>query len=59
MLAAIATLPLPQREAFLLKAEGALSLEEIAQITDSSRATVKSRLRYASTKLRAALEPWR
>jgi RNA polymerase sigma-70 factor (ECF subfamily) len=59
LLAAIATLPLPQREAFLLKAEGALSLEEIAQITVTTRETVKSRLRYASAKLRAALEPWR
>jgi RNA polymerase sigma-70 factor (ECF subfamily) len=59
LLAAIATLPLPQREAFLLKAEGMLSLEEIAQITVTTRETVKSRLRYASTKLRAALEPWR
>ena len=59
MLEAVARLPLPQREAFLLKAEGDLSLEEIAQATGVSRETAKSRLRYAQKRLRELLEPWR
>ena len=58
LLAAIETLPLPQREAFLMKAEGGLSLEEIALATGVSRETVKSRLRYAQQRLRTALEAW-
>lgn len=48
-------LPLEQREAFLLKEEGGLSLEEIATATGVGRETVKSRLRYAITKLRQEL----
>lgn len=56
---AIAQLPPPQREAFLMQAEGGLSLAEIAEATGTSRETVKSRLRYASRRLRAALEDWK
>jgi RNA polymerase sigma factor (sigma-70 family) len=48
-------LPGEQREAFLLQAEGDLSVEEIAAITKSSFETTKSRLRYARTKLRELL----
>ncbi|HEX7816741.1 sigma-70 family RNA polymerase sigma factor [Dyella sp.] len=59
LLDAIDRLPLLQREAFLLKAEGNLSLEEIAIATETSRETVKSRLRYAQQRLRDAMEPWR
>jgi RNA polymerase sigma-70 factor (ECF subfamily) len=59
LLAAIAALPAPQREAFLLQAEGELSLEEIAEATATSRETVKSRLRYANRRLRDALAEWR
>lgn len=44
-----------QREAFLLQAEGGLSLEEIAHSQGVGRETVKSRLRYALAKLRAEL----
>lgn len=55
---AVRALPLPQREAFLLKAEGGLSLEDIALATGVPRETVKSRLRYAQQRLREALEPW-
>jgi RNA polymerase sigma-70 factor, ECF subfamily len=58
LLAAIAMLPLLQRETFLLHAEGALTLEEIATVTGTSRETAKSRLRYALNRLRSALEPW-
>ncbi|MDX1569741.1 MAG: RNA polymerase sigma factor [Xanthomonadales bacterium] len=52
---AIAALPLEQRTAFLLRNAQDLSLEEIATITGVGRETVKSRLRYALNKLRAAL----
>lgn len=56
---AVKALPLPQREAFLMKAEGELSLEDIAFATGTTRETVKSRLRYAQQKLRETLQPWR
>lgn len=56
---AIAQLPPPQREAFLMQAEGELSLAEIAEATGASRETVKSRLRYANRRLRSALEDWK
>lgn len=56
LLDALAALPLTQREAFLLQAEGGLSLAEIAQATGVSAETAKSRLRYARERLRHALE---
>lgn len=59
LMAAITALPPPQRQAFLLQAEGGLTLEEIAEATGAPRETVKSRLRYASTRLRAELRDWR
>jgi RNA polymerase sigma-70 factor (ECF subfamily) len=52
---ALAALPAPQREAFLLAEEGGLTLEEIAAATAAGRETVKSRLRYAVGKLRLSL----
>jgi RNA polymerase sigma-70 factor (ECF subfamily) len=51
----IAALPEAQREAFLLREEAGLSLEEIAETTGANAETVKSRLRYALAKLRAGL----
>lgn len=54
--AALAALPGEQREAFLLREEGGFSLQEIGSITGVGRETVKSRLRYALARLRAALE---
>jgi len=51
----ISALPQTQREAFLLKEEAGLSLEQIAEVVGSSRETIKSRLRYAVAKLRSAL----
>ena len=48
-------LPDEQRVVFLLKEEGGLSLEEIAQTTGASFEAVKSRLRYAVRKLRESL----
>jgi RNA polymerase sigma-70 factor (ECF subfamily) len=56
--AAIGALPEVQRQAFLLQAEAGLSLEEIAQSTGVPRETVKSRLRYASARLRTELAGW-
>jgi RNA polymerase sigma-70 factor (ECF subfamily) len=53
---AVEQLPPAQKEAFLLQAEGGLSLEEIAAVTSAGHETVKSRLRYAYRKLRDALE---
>lgn len=52
--AALRKLPDDQRDAFLLHEEGGLSIDTIAQITGSNRETVKSRLRYASKKLKSA-----
>lgn len=45
-----------QRDAFLLKEEAGLTLEQIARVTGVGRETVKSRLRYATQRLRAGLE---
>ncbi|MBU4184275.1 MAG: sigma-70 family RNA polymerase sigma factor [Gammaproteobacteria bacterium] len=56
LLDALAALPANQREAFLLQAEGGLSLAEIAQTTAVSPETAKSRLRYARARLRETLE---
>ena len=55
--AALAALPAEQRDAFLLQQEGGLSLAEIAELTGVGMETVKSRLRYATAKLRSALGP--
>jgi RNA polymerase sigma factor (sigma-70 family) len=55
LLRAVEQLPPEQRSAFLLQAEGELSVEEIAAATGSSFETVKSRLRYARAKLRQLL----
>ena len=55
MVEALESLPLAQREAFLLHEEGELTLEEIATLTGVGRETVKSRVRYALTRLRTAL----
>lgn len=52
---ALATLPAAQRDAFLLHYEADLSLAEIATMTDAGVETVKSRLRYATGRLRAML----
>jgi RNA polymerase sigma factor (sigma-70 family) len=56
LVAALADVPALQRDAFLLHIEGGLSLDDIATLTSTSGETVKSRLRYAYRKLRAALE---
>jgi len=53
---AISELPEAQREAFLLKENTGLSVEEIAAITDVNPETAKSRIRYAMNKLRQAID---
>lgn len=56
LLEQIAALPEAQREAFLLREESGLSLEQIAEVTGVNTETAKSRLRYALTKLRQGLK---
>jgi RNA polymerase sigma-70 factor (ECF subfamily) len=53
--AALAALPLAQREVFLLHHEGGLGIGEIAAATGSAEEAAKSRLRYAMNKLREAI----
>lgn len=48
-------LPFHQREAWVLKQEAALSTEDIAAVTGTSIEGVRSRLRYATSKLKAGL----
>ena len=57
LLDAIDNLPEAQREAFLLKENGDLSVEQIAELTDVKPETAKSRVRYAINKLKQTLEP--
>jgi RNA polymerase sigma-70 factor (ECF subfamily) len=54
--ALLAALPAEQRDVFLLHEEAGLALEAIADISGVGRETAKSRLRYALSKLRAALK---
>lgn len=53
---ALEALPPAQREAFLLHEEAGLSVAEIAAATGCNEEAVKSRLRYAMTKLKAAVD---
>lgn len=55
VLDAVGGLPFEQRQAFLLKEEGDMTLEEIGQAVGVGRETIKSRLRYALAKLRGEL----
>jgi RNA polymerase sigma factor (sigma-70 family) len=55
LLSAIEALPFEQREAYLLQAEGDMSVEDIAAATGVNVETAKSRLRYARGKLRQNL----
>jgi RNA polymerase sigma factor (sigma-70 family) len=55
IVAAVEALPLEQRGAFVMFADGGLSLEEIAEVTGVAVETAKSRLRYARAKLRQSL----
>jgi RNA polymerase sigma-70 factor, ECF subfamily len=53
---ALAELPHAQREAFLLHEEAGLTAFEIAAVTGTEPEAVKSRLRYAFSKLKEATE---
>lgn len=53
--AALRSLPANQREAFLLREQVGMSLNEIAALTGVSMETAKSRLRYAVARLKSAL----
>jgi len=53
---ALEELPHAQREAFLLHEEAGLTALEIAAVTGSEAEAVKSRLRYAVAKLKAAVD---
>ena len=59
LLLQVEALPAAQREAFLLQEEGGLSLAEIAAATGAGVETVKSRLRYAMTRLRQSMTEFR
>ena len=48
-------LPEEQKQAFLLREEAGMNLDEIAQVTGVNPETAKSRLRYAINKLRQGL----
>ncbi len=56
LLSAVQALPDEQREAFLLQAEGDMSVDDIAAATGVPFETAKSRLRYARAALRRTLE---
>jgi RNA polymerase sigma-70 factor (ECF subfamily) len=55
IVSAVEALPLEQRCAFVMFAQGGLSLEELAEATGVAVETAKSRLRYARSKLRQSL----
>lgn len=52
---AIGELPFEQKNTLLLKMDNGLSIDQIAEITDCKKESVKSRLRYATTKLKQLL----
>jgi RNA polymerase sigma-70 factor (ECF subfamily) len=54
---ALMRLPREQREAFLLKQEAGLTLQELAEREGVGAETIKSRLRYATVKLKKLLGP--
>ncbi len=58
LLAAVGALPGDQRDAFLLHIEADLPVEQVAAVVGCSFETAKSRLRYARTRLRQALQEY-
>ena len=54
--AAIAALPVEQKEALVLQQFSGMSIQDIAVVTGAEAQTVKSRLRYAMQKLRTQLD---
>ena len=58
LLNAIQTLPQAQRHAWLLKQEAGFTLNEIAALTNSTTESVKSRVRYATDKLKTRMQKY-
>lgn len=58
LLELLEALPAAQREAFVLQHEAGMSIEDIAEATNVTRETAKSRLRYAMAKLREGMRGW-
>lgn len=54
----IAALPNAQREALIMHREAGLTIREIAQVTGVTEEGVKSRLRYAMTRLRRGMRDY-
>ena len=54
----LARLPVAQRAAWMLKHETQLSVQEIAELTDTTAQGVKSRLRYATNKLKQRMRKY-
>jgi RNA polymerase sigma-70 factor (ECF subfamily) len=52
---ALLSLPVDQREVFILREQAGLPFREIAEVTGANENTVKSRMRYALEGLRKAL----
>ena len=55
---AVLSLPLPQRQAVLLRYWQGLTIAETAQVLRLSPEAIKKRLRRANARLRAELEGW-
>lgn len=55
LLALLQALPFHQREAWVLRQEAAMSVADIAAVTGTTVEGVRSRLRYATSKLKAGL----
>ena len=53
---AITNLPFEQKTTLLLKIDNGFSIEQIAEITESKKESVKSRIRYATAKLKHLLQ---
>ena len=56
LLEGIKALPAEQQQAFLLKVQSGLSVDVIAEVMQTSKESTKSRLRYATQKLREHLK---
>ncbi|MEI8138407.1 MAG: sigma-70 family RNA polymerase sigma factor [bacterium] len=54
---ALASLPVEQREVFVMRMEADMSFKEIAEIQGISINTALARMQYALTKMRKALKP--
>ena len=58
LLEQLAALPVAQRSAWIMKHETQLTINQIAELTDSTAEGVKSRLRYATDKLKSRMQKY-